>query len=87
MRKWSKAEPEFCKYFKKEWLGVHQNWYEGSAHYMPSTNNGVEGYNSVIKRLHTFRERLPMAPIYCYGNYKNTKFVKQLQRKQTIRSN
>lgn len=57
LRKWSKHEPEFCQYFKKEWLGDHKNWYEQAAFYTPSHNNHVEGYNSVIKRLHTDRER------------------------------
>lgn len=61
LRKWSKTESEFCSYFKKQWLGVHQNWYEGAAHYTPSTNNGLEGYNNVIKRLYTLRERLPFS--------------------------
>lgn len=61
LRKWSKTESEFCSYFRKQWLGVHQNWYGGAAHYTPSTNNGLEGYNNVIKRLYTLRERLPFS--------------------------
>lgn len=61
LRKWKKNEPEFCVYFKKEWLGDHKNWFEQAADYTPSHNNHTEGYNSVIKRLHTHRQRLPMA--------------------------
>lgn len=72
LRKWSKIETEFCPYFKKQWLGVHMNWYEGASYYTPSTNNGVEGYNAVIKRLYTFRERLP------FGQFA-TMIVKQCQ--------
>lgn len=48
--KWMAIEPEFVEYFRKEWLGVHCNWYEGAAVYTPSTNNALESHNAVIKR-------------------------------------
>lgn len=29
--KWMPVEPDFVRYFQKEWLGAHCNWYEGAA--------------------------------------------------------
>lgn len=43
MRKWKKKEPEFAKYFEKQWLASHCNWYFGAAEYTPTTNNALEG--------------------------------------------
>ncbi|CAF1088170.1 unnamed protein product [Brachionus calyciflorus] len=49
---------KFLKYFKKEWVdSKHRNWYEGSALFFPSTNNGLESTNKSIKDSHTLRER------------------------------
>lgn len=59
MKKWKKHEKEFVEYFESTWLQSHCNWYESAAIYTPSTNNNLEGYNGVIKRTITFRERLP----------------------------
>ena len=36
------------------------NWYESAAPGKPSTNNGLEGTNAVIKAEHTLREPLPV---------------------------
>lgn len=58
--KWKTVEPHFVQYFKKEWLGRHCNWFEGIADYTPSTNNGQESHNAVIKRKITLRRRLAM---------------------------
>lgn len=58
--KWQHIEQDFVLYFKKEWLGVHCNWFEGAAHYTASTNNGQESHNAVIKKKVTLRRRLPM---------------------------
>lgn len=60
LKKWQVEEPDFVRYFKKEWLGEACNWYEGAAEYTPSTNNALESYNSLIKRLITLRRRLPL---------------------------
>lgn len=57
--KWETIEPDFVRYFKKELLGSHCNWYEGVAHYTASTNNGLEGSNAGLK-LRTFRKRLAL---------------------------
>lgn len=43
LKYWKKKEPKFAKYFQKQWLGSHCNWYEGAATYTPSTNNSLEG--------------------------------------------
>lgn len=58
--KWEQVEGNFAAYFKQQWLGVHSNWFEGAAHYTPSTNNALESHNAVIKRKVTFRRRLPL---------------------------
>lgn len=58
--KWECIEPDFVAYFKQQWLGVHCNWYEGSAEYTPSTNNGQESHNATIKKKITLRRRLPL---------------------------
>lgn len=60
IEKWKGLEPNFVDYFKREWLGSHCNWYEGAADYTPSTNNALESHNAIIKRLITFRRRLPL---------------------------
>lgn len=60
IEKWIGIDPNFVEYFKKQWLGVHSNWFEGAADYTPSTNNAVESHNAVIKRKVTFRRRLPL---------------------------
>lgn len=43
LKKWKKREPEFAKYFEKQWMASHCNWYLGAAAYTPTTNNAVEG--------------------------------------------
>ena len=64
--KWSKKKiPEidtFLEYFGKEWVESKNNkWYEGAATRVPSTDNGLEGTNAVIKHVYTLRERLSVA--------------------------
>lgn len=58
-KKWETIETNFIGYFKKELLGSHSNWYEGVAHYTPSTNNALEGSNAGIK-IRTGRKRLAL---------------------------
>lgn len=43
IKKWKKREPEFARYFKKQWMASHCNWFLGAAAYTPTTNNAVEG--------------------------------------------
>ena len=53
------------KYFNKEWINSkHYGWYEGAGNRMPSTNNGLESTNNVIKAKHTFRERASIAHFF-----------------------
>ena len=67
LRKWStnlKAEvQEFVVYFEGEWLVKHPNWCEGYnyPHRSPSTNNGNEAINAIIKKEDTFGELLPIS--------------------------
>lgn len=59
--KWSDERlPDFCKYFKRYWINSHSGWFLGFAHKCPSTNNAMEGYNSVMKRNYTIRELLSL---------------------------
>lgn len=58
--KWTGKKPEFCCYFKRYWVDTNSGWYNGFASRCPSTNNGIEGYNSFLKRCVTFRELMPL---------------------------
>merc|ERR1719223_809918 len=50
----------FMEKFKSNHVEKNRNWYEGAALCRPSTNNGLEGTNGVIKRNFTNRDRLPV---------------------------
>ena len=52
---------QFLQYFEKEWYTKHPGWYEGFAPGLPSTNNGLESTNGVIKKDGTTRKRLSLA--------------------------
>ena len=55
---------KFLSYFKEEWLDKNRGWYEGYTDgHIPSTDNGLEAENRVVKDNHTLRERLPI-PVY-----------------------
>lgn len=56
--KWSDSEPRFCRYFRKVWINKNNSWFEGYCLFVPSTNNALEAFNNVIKRLYTFRTSL-----------------------------
>lgn len=60
IKKWTSSEPEFCSYFRSEWMQPGtKNWYNGYTPFMPAHNNANEGYNLHMKRDH-LRERLPL---------------------------
>lgn len=59
--KWRAVSNDLAEYFEKEWLINHPNWYEGFRRNTPSTNNGLESFNRVIKDEQTFRERLDIS--------------------------
>jgi hypothetical protein len=61
LKKWKGRQPAFITYFENQWLKSHNLWYEGVDHFTPSTNNGLESFNRVIKDKYTLRERLPMS--------------------------
>lgn len=56
-----KGFPRFVEYFRKEWLTMNPNWYEGVARRCPSTNNALESFNGKIKKEATLREKLPIS--------------------------
>lgn len=63
--KWEKVEgmtKYFDDYFEDEWINSsNQGWFEGLAPGYPSTNNGLESTNNVIKTIHTLKERVPLS--------------------------
>lgn len=73
LQKWELKWPgaEFPANFRRQWLDKNSAWYEGFDSGSPSTNNGLESFNSVIKR-YTFRERLPVGQFlsFCEGMIK-----------------
>lgn len=48
LKKWAKEEMDFCNYFKEQWLGSRQNWFESASIYTPSHNNHVNDYQWLI---------------------------------------
>jgi len=64
LRQWRKKKNicinDFLSYFEKEWLLKYRNWFAGAAPGHPSSNNGLEATNAVIKKENTLRERLPV---------------------------
>lgn len=65
-KKYENLVPNFHQYFWKEYIENRSNWYEGYAIGFPSTNNGLESTNNVIKSQGTFRERLSMAGLFSF---------------------
>lgn len=61
-QKWSgvDAVKNFVGYFIGEYIDQRCGWYEGTAPGFPSTNNGLESINGLIKRQGTLRKRLPL---------------------------
>ena len=51
---------KFLEYFEAEWIQKHPGWYEGYAPGVPSTNNGLESTNRVIKDEGTYRVKLSL---------------------------
>jgi hypothetical protein len=51
---------DYVTYMRLNWIDNNKGWFEGCAPCFPSTNNGLESTNAVIKRQHTLRERLPL---------------------------
>ena len=51
---------KFFDYFESEWIQKHPGWYEGFAPGVPSTNNGLESTNRVIKDAGRYRVKLSL---------------------------
>ncbi|CAF1063645.1 unnamed protein product [Didymodactylos carnosus] len=63
IQKWS-ANPlmkNFSDYFVDQWVTKLPFWYEGAAYGKPSTNNGCESMNAVIKQKYTLRNKLQLS--------------------------
>ena len=63
--KWEEHEVDvskFLNHFKNEWVDKNNGWYEGFTDGRnPSTDNGLEAINGVIKKNHTLRERMSVS--------------------------
>lgn len=59
VEKWKNSEPDFSEYFQRIWLNRNSTWFAGYTPFAPSHNNAQEGFNLVLKRDYTLRERLP----------------------------
>ncbi|CAF3436604.1 unnamed protein product [Rotaria socialis] len=57
----AKKQIAFVEYFENEWLNSHNTWYENIQHFTPSTNDGLESFNKIIKDEDTYRERIPLS--------------------------
>jgi hypothetical protein len=76
----SEAIIDFLQYFDHEWITLHPNWFEGFCSpnnvAAPSTNNGTEGTNSVIKDETTLREQLSLGQFHTASFKMMTKWSK-----------
>jgi hypothetical protein len=51
----------FLSHFKSEWIVSTNYSYEGAAVGVPSTENGLESVNGIIKKLHILGELLSVS--------------------------
>ncbi|CAF0894013.1 unnamed protein product [Rotaria sordida] len=51
----------FVDYFTEQWVSKIHYWYEGAAFAKPSTNNGLESLNGIIKQKYTLRNKLHLS--------------------------
>lgn len=54
MKKWRAESEKMMDYFEREWVQKCPNWYEAFAKRIPSTNNGLESRNRLIKDEHVY---------------------------------
>ena len=66
MQKWRDQWPNsaFIDYFEDTVLKENSAFYEGVHKGSPSTNNGLESVNRVVKDVFTIRERLPLGQFF-----------------------
>ncbi|CAF1522516.1 unnamed protein product, partial [Didymodactylos carnosus] len=55
------ATKTFSDYFVDQWITKLPYWYEGAAFGKPSTNNGCESTNAIIKQKYTLRNKLHLS--------------------------
>lgn len=56
---------EFIQYFREQWSSKRSSRYERAVLAYPSTDNGMDAINSIIKSEHTLRGRLPAGQFFC----------------------
>lgn len=60
VQKWKETEPEATRLIKKSFFKKNKNWYIGCAPRVPKHNNGMESFNSSLKRCQTEHQRQPL---------------------------
>ncbi|CAF3469772.1 unnamed protein product [Rotaria sp. Silwood1] len=63
LQKWNQipSMKQFVNYFTDHWVSNLRYWYEGAAYGKPSTNNGLESLNGIIKQKYTLRNKLHLS--------------------------
>ena len=68
IKKWKSIKDKdintFIAYMERSWIEKNNNWFEGAAPGLPSSNNALEATNLDIKDSFTFRERLSMEQFF-----------------------
>lgn len=59
VNKWNALEKDFTQFFRENYCQKTNKWCEAYSKKCPSTNNGLEATNAIIKEQKTLRERLP----------------------------
>lgn len=61
IKKWKPQYSEFVKYFERQYVEQHNQWFEGVAYGVPSTNVAQESTHAKIKQTFTGNRRTSMA--------------------------
>lgn len=60
VRKWKNVEPEATRLLRKSFFKKNKNWYIGCAARVPKHNNGMDNFNSTMKRCQNEHQREPL---------------------------
>lgn len=60
VKKWSTIEPEATRLVQKSFFEKNKNWFIGCIPRAPKHNNGMEGFNSTMKRCQLEHQRQPL---------------------------
>lgn len=60
VRKWKDVEPEATRLINNSFFAANKNWFIGCAPRTPKHNNGLEAFNSTMKRFQTEHRRQPL---------------------------